>query len=154
MKLNEKIIMLRKKEGLSQEALAEKLMLSRQAVSRWESGSSLPDALNILQLSKLFSVSADYLLNDEIEEAVPPLPREREQGKKIMFLALVLTLIGLVFAAGSFFFALAHPWIYNGIDGLLGSFLGTNTLIPFILGLAVMMIGLAFLLWEAFRKRN
>ncbi|MBR2223371.1 MAG: hypothetical protein IJ973_03505 [Christensenellaceae bacterium] len=71
-----------------------------------------------------------------------------------MFLALVLTLIGLVFAAGSFFFALAQPWIYNGIDGLLGSFLGTNTLIPFILGLAVMIIGLAFLLWEVFRKRN
>ena len=83
MKLNEKIIMLRKKEGLSQETLAEKLMISRQAVSRWESGSSLPDALNILQLSKLFSVSADYLLNDEIEEAVPPLPRERERGKKV-----------------------------------------------------------------------
>ncbi len=67
MKLCEKIILLRKKMGLSQEAMAEKLGVSRQAVSRWEVGSALPDASNVLQLSKLFSVTADYLLNEEYE---------------------------------------------------------------------------------------
>ena len=67
MKLSEKILTLRKQNGLSQEALAEKLNVSRQAVSRWEVGSALPDASNVLQLSKLFGVTADYLLNEEYE---------------------------------------------------------------------------------------
>ena len=64
MKFSEKILLLRKNAGLSQEALAEQLHLSRQAVSRWESGSAMPDAANILQLSRLFGVSADRLLDD------------------------------------------------------------------------------------------
>lgn len=68
MKLSEKIIYLRKKSGMSQEQLANELNVSRQSVSRWEVGSALPDALNILNLSKLFDVSADYLLNDDYEE--------------------------------------------------------------------------------------
>lgn len=67
MKLSEKILSLRKQNRLSQEELAEKLNISRQAVSRWEVGSAQPDASNVLQLSKLFGVTADYLLNDDYE---------------------------------------------------------------------------------------
>lgn len=73
MKLSEKILNLRKARNMSQEELAEKLGVSRQAISRWEVGSALPDASNILQLSKLFGVSTDYLLNDEYKgEASAP----------------------------------------------------------------------------------
>ena len=64
MKLSEKILRLRKARGMSQEELAGELNVSRQAVSRWESGSALPDAANLLQLSRLFGVTADYLLDD------------------------------------------------------------------------------------------
>ena len=71
MKLSEKIINLRKARNMSQEELAEQLGVSRQAVSRWEVGSALPDASNILQLSKLFGVSADYLLNDDYKGESP-----------------------------------------------------------------------------------
>ena len=67
MKLSEKITTLRKSNGWSQEDLAEQLNVSRQAISRWENGTALPDAQNILQISKLFGVSADYLLNDDYE---------------------------------------------------------------------------------------
>ncbi|MBR7150687.1 MAG: helix-turn-helix transcriptional regulator [Oscillospiraceae bacterium] len=67
MKLQEKILMLRKSRGLSQEELAEKLNVSRQAISRWETGTALPDAANLLELSRLFGVTADYLLNDDYE---------------------------------------------------------------------------------------
>ena len=67
MKLPEKILSLRKRDGLSQDELAGKLNVSRQAVSRWEVGSAQPDASNILQLSRLFNVTADYLLNDNYE---------------------------------------------------------------------------------------
>ena len=70
MNLSEKILSLRKKRNLSQEELAEKLNVSRQAVSRWEVGSSQPDASNLLQLSRLFGVSADYLLNDDYEDSL------------------------------------------------------------------------------------
>ncbi len=65
MKLSKKILELRKQHGMSQEDLAERLGISRQAISRWESGTVLPDSANVLQLSKLFGVTTDYLLNDD-----------------------------------------------------------------------------------------
>lgn len=71
MHLSEKILLLRKQQGLSQEALAEQLGVSRQAVSRWETGSALPDAGNLLQLSRLFGVTADSLLCDESAPTPP-----------------------------------------------------------------------------------
>ena len=67
MDIAEKIIKLRKESGWSQEDLAEKLYVSRQAISRWENGTALPDAQNVLQISKLFGVTTDYLLNDDYE---------------------------------------------------------------------------------------
>lgn len=67
MKLADKILDLRKKQGMSQENLAEKLNVSRQAVSRWEMGTSQPDVSNIVSLSRLFGVTTDYLLNDDFE---------------------------------------------------------------------------------------
>lgn len=54
MNITEKLILLRKSKGISQEELAEKLDVSRQAISRWETGTALPDANNILALSKLW----------------------------------------------------------------------------------------------------
>ena len=77
MNLSEKIVGLRKSAGMSQEELAEKLNVSRQAVSRWEMGTAMPDATNILQLSKLFHVTADYLLNDEYQSD-NDLPKVKE----------------------------------------------------------------------------
>lgn len=70
MKFNEKLICLRKAAGFSQEELAEKLGVSRQAISRWEAGSTLPDAVNLLGLSDLFRVTVDSLLRDD-EDLVP-----------------------------------------------------------------------------------
>lgn len=69
MILADKIIDERKKNGWSQEELANKLGVSRQAVSKWESAGSIPDLQRILQMSELFGVTTDYLLKDEIEEA-------------------------------------------------------------------------------------
>lgn len=68
MILADKIIEERKKNGWSQEELANKLGVSRQAVSKWESAGSIPDLQIILQMSELFGVTTDYLLKDEIEE--------------------------------------------------------------------------------------
>ena len=71
MILADKIIDLRKKNGWSQEELAEKLDVSRQSISKWESAQSVPDMGRILKLSQIFGVSTDYLLKDEIESIVP-----------------------------------------------------------------------------------
>lgn len=68
MILAEKIILLRKRNGWSQEELAEQLGISRQSVSKWELGASIPDLDKVLKMSKVFDVSTDYLLKDEIEE--------------------------------------------------------------------------------------
>ncbi|MDR2569638.1 MAG: helix-turn-helix domain-containing protein [Oscillospiraceae bacterium] len=69
MNLGEKILQLRKVNGMSQEELASQLTISRQAISKWELGESVPDTENVLQLSKLFGVSTDYLLNDNYENS-------------------------------------------------------------------------------------
>ena len=74
MILADKIIELRKKNGWSQEDLAEKLEVSRQSISKWEGAQSIPDMNKILKLSEVFSVSTDYLLKDEIELDSPGEP--------------------------------------------------------------------------------
>lgn len=65
MNFAEKILGLRTRNGLSQEALAEKLAVSRQAVSKWESGVTLPETEKLVIISNMFGVSLDYLLKDE-----------------------------------------------------------------------------------------
>ena len=67
MILADKIIRLRKKNGWSQEELAEKMNVSRQAVSKWEGAQTIPDLEKILQLCDMFGVTTDYLLKDDIE---------------------------------------------------------------------------------------
>ncbi len=74
MILADKIIDLRKKNGWSQEELAERLTVTRQAVSKWEGAQSVPDLDKIVQMSRLFGVSTDYLLKDEVE--VPDLQQQ------------------------------------------------------------------------------
>lgn len=71
MILADKIIKLRKQRGWSQEQLAEMLNVSRQSVSKWEGGLSIPDLDKIIKMSSLFGVSTDYLLKDEVEEIQP-----------------------------------------------------------------------------------
>lgn len=66
--LAEKIMELRKKNGWSQEELAFQMEVSRQSVSKWESGTSIPDLERILKLSELFGVTTDYLLKEELED--------------------------------------------------------------------------------------
>lgn len=67
MTFAEKFYSLRKEAGLSQEECAENIGVSRQAISRWEMGTATPDMQNLLAISKLFSVSTDYLIRDDID---------------------------------------------------------------------------------------
>ncbi len=75
----DKLIDLRKKNGWSQEELAEKVNVSRQAISKWEGAQSIPDMSRVLQLSELFGVSTDYLLKDDLEQT-EPTPENAQVG--------------------------------------------------------------------------
>ena len=100
MKFADKMLDLRKKSGLTQEELAEKLAVSRQAISRWEMGLAVPDASNLLQISQLFKVTVDYLINDEYscDEDIPIVKSKEEslsrEMKKVPAM-IKSTLIGL-----------------------------------------------------------
>ena len=65
MIFSEKLQLIRKNQGLTQEELAEKLDVSRQAVAKWESGQVYPDICNLIQISNLFNVTVDYLVRDQ-----------------------------------------------------------------------------------------
>lgn len=84
MILAEKIMELRKKNGWSQEELAFQMDVSRQSVSKWESGASIPDLERILKLSQLFGVSTDYLLKEELDDlpAASPEISDGETGRR------------------------------------------------------------------------
>ena len=75
MNLGDKIMTLRRKQGWSQEELAGLCQVSRQSVSKWESGQSAPDLEKILVLSRIFGVSTDFLLKEEYER-----PTRRSRG--------------------------------------------------------------------------
>jgi len=122
MKLSEKIFALRRSRGLSQEELAEKLDVSRQAVSRWENGSALPDASNILRLSKLFGVTADYLLNEDYQsdEDLPKVQQTKEDGvRQILFYLVLMEVMVLLMQ-------------FMTVVILQSVFFGVLTFIPFI----------------------
>lgn len=71
MTLPEKLIALRRRAGLSQEQLAETLEVSRQAVSKWETGEAMPDSGKLLPLSRTLGVTVDFLLDDSREDFAP-----------------------------------------------------------------------------------
>jgi transcriptional regulator with XRE-family HTH domain len=100
MNLGEKILHLRKLSGMSQEELASQITVSRQAISKWELGESVPDTDNVIQLCKLFNVSADYLLNDDVESDMDiPVVRENSDKLKRKYnLILLYIMMGLFLA--------------------------------------------------------
>lgn len=82
MTLSEKLQILRKAAGLSQEQLAERLNVTRQAVSKWETGEGKPDIDNLLPLAKLLGTTVDYLLDEETEapQFTQPEPQPQPQS--------------------------------------------------------------------------
>lgn len=100
MELKEKIVALRKEKGLTQLAVAEKLNVSRQAISRWESGTALPSTDNLRCLSSLYEVPIDYLLKEDSErksnpDNEPAPDKFRHKNKKTVAL-IAATLVGIL----------------------------------------------------------
>ena len=98
MTLSEKLYTLRRKQGLSQEMLAENLNCSRQVISKWENGTTTPDAEMLQKYSKIFGVSIDYLVKDDIDEpsGVYHTEKNSETKKFLGILGLVISLLGCI----------------------------------------------------------
>lgn len=93
--LSEKLYQLRKKSGLSQEQLAERLNVSRQAISKWESGNAFPESEKLIIISNYFGVSVDYLLKDDIEDDAKIANNEGGKNPK-MLAGLIICIAGIV----------------------------------------------------------
>lgn len=90
MKFSEKLIELRKQKGLSQEDLGNMIDVSRQTVSKWEAEQTIPEVDKVKELSKVFNVSIEYLLNDEYDK----VEKHRKNSKKIVLKVIIpITLI-------------------------------------------------------------
>lgn len=111
--LSEKIRELRRKNGLSQEELADKLNVSRQAVSKWETGAAVPTTETLVELADYFGVSLDYLLRDDYspkQPESPSAPKKHCAARRIfgafligaaVFAVIVLTVLQLTGNGGS-----------------------------------------------------
>lgn len=82
MNLPTKLVSLRKQRGLTQLDLAERLSVSRQAISRWEVGTAVPSTDNLKVLSELYGVSVDYLLNDNADDSSKNTENQEQEPKK------------------------------------------------------------------------
>lgn len=172
MILAEKISTLRKKNGWSQEQLAEQLGVSRQSVSKWESGMSIPDLDKILKISTLFGVTTDFLLKDEIERELPPETVEEvktgvcyvdaEEANEYMSLAaqtakkiaagvalLILSPVILIIMGGV-------AEYYHVITEDMAGGIGTSVLLVFvIIGVAILILnGLKLARYEYLEKEE
>ncbi len=86
MVFGDKLLQLRKNNDMSQEELANELGVSRQAISRWETGNVYPDSANLLKIAQMFKVTTDYLLNNEysVKEDLNKADYIRDSNKKHM----------------------------------------------------------------------
>lgn len=156
--LGEKIHQLRKGKGMSQEELASQLTVSRQAISKWELGESVPDTDNVMQLSKLFAVSTDYLLNNDYENDtdIPAVKVNitnteiayRLRVKKTSYWLIGIGLLGILSMW-------VLSFIFNEVRGDLNAFMATYKLVPVFTICCIMLIrGLILMLIVRFKKGN
>lgn len=121
MSFSEKIVLLRKQAGLSQEELAEKLQISRQSISKWESGQSMPESDKLLSLSRALGSSVDFLLDDEKTSPADPLPTNSAKTSKRpthdeQILSLALCIVGFLFLLSSAQMPWdSTPWVLLGV---------------------------------------
>lgn len=167
MILADKIIQLRKKQGWSQEELAERLNVSRQAVSKWEGAQSVPDLNKLLAMADLFGVSTDYLLREDLGEGeIPPAPVREESGTEAWYrvsLSEAVDYLAATEQAAGKIAAGVALCILSPILSILLSVAGETGLAPFtedqggILGTVVLILmiagAVALFVWSGGKNR-
>ena len=123
MNFDEKLQMLRKKQNITQEELAEKLNVSRQAVSKWEAGQTMPEVDKIIELARMYDISLDYILTDnekdDIEKKKIGSPKDNVEPKQTngrIITGSVFLGLGLIGILLFYFFYILNPVKVNGRD--------------------------------------
>lgn len=138
MSISNRIQTLRKQKGISQEELADKVGVSRQAVSKWESGQSVPDLDKIIIISEYFNVTTDYIIKG-IEATKHSDEKSNDLTGKILYIASTAFIaIGLLTAFGSWYEKQTSESVWGSmiiqIIGIVGFFIGkliSKTRAPF-----------------------
>ena len=99
MTIGNRIISLRKAQQFSQEEIADKIHVSRQAVSKWETDACAPDAYNLIALAKVLNTSVEYIVTGTTsEDAKPQTKKESIEVKKLAILGFILLVGGFIMA--------------------------------------------------------
>lgn len=165
MDIGKKIALCRKEARMSQEALAAEMGISRQAVSRWETGEAVPDTAKVIELSRIFSVSTDYLLLDEVttarrydpENSIFSISPAVERRRKFrIFFGTVMTILGGLFLSATLIYAvfladgLTQWWAAWGPFGT--ALFHTWLIIPLAAGIVLLIAGGISLFREYLRE--
>lgn len=171
MDMAERITKLRKQNGFSQEQLGEKLNVSRQAVSKWESGQTTPDLEYIINMCELFNITTDYLIlgkehnlkdsisENEIQVNIPPASvKVVSSDNKLFLFGVLLTVMSVIGIIVFIVLSVIKPW---GIlttsgryyEGLIGFLLGSKTMIYFIICCIIGCVGIGLCFYTAFSDR-
>lgn len=160
MTFGEKLQKLRKENHWTQEQLAEQIDVSRQALSKWELDTALPDTENIIKLSKIFGLSTDYFLLEEEQEE-----KQIDLRKNRVFVILSSCFTGIAFSgliALGIYASINRTYIISDAGGHSAGILETlefsNLLWLFILCAGVFAIGIGILIYEyrikIYNKKN
>ena len=121
MKLEEKLVSLRKTKGLSQMKLAEMMHVSRQAISRWEVGSAVPSTDNLKFLGRLYDVPLEYLLHEDAPEPAcvdqEPNKGEIKKRRRIVLLFIAVGVVAVVLCTMLFCSKGENPIPMEDIEG-------------------------------------
>ena len=158
MQLQDKILQLRKRSGLSQEALAERIGVSRQAVSKWETGEAVPELSKLLLLARAFSVTTDYLLSEDESEPKPleasPAEKTFDEKKKESFAwligAAIIALGAVIILEGILTFVL--PKILS--DFVFDAVLPINTIAAIVFGIGTLLVVVGIIVTVILKKRK
>lgn len=166
-----RIIKLRKQNGLSQEQFGDKLNVSRQAVSKWESGQTTPDLEYIINMCELFSITTDYLLlgkEDNLKDSIseneiqvnisPASVKVVSLANKPFLLGGLLTVLSVIGVIVFIALSVIDPWgvtTSSGryYEGLIGFLLGSQTMIYFIICCVIGCVGIGLCFYTTFSDK-
>ena len=122
MTIGNRIISLRKAQQFSQEEIAEKIGVSRQSVSKWETDACAPDAYNLIALAKVLNTSVEYIVTGKASEDVKP-QTHKESGE-----VKNLAILGFILLAGGFIMAFIGMFLHE-IWCIIGAYIATTGII-------------------------
>ncbi len=144
---------LRKKKGYSQEELADKIGVSRQAVSKWELGKALPDIYNVIYMSKLFEVTTDYILlgnNSELEFTLSDVRKKNKKNIRLKGMAVGIIILMLMPVLANLYQLIQFAIFHQSYTNALNYIFEWPLLGILLIGAALLIINGGFFVKEVF----